>query len=99
MFHIRALYEFVDFRGESATPVPGTPEGLAVYMTGVRNNESHGDDVNWDLIPPSAISTAQIVTGNPIFGLNRQNRDESPRQNRPHRNESDANSEEWARNR
>ena len=25
---------------------------------------------NWDLIPPSAISTTQIVTGNPVFGLN-----------------------------
>jgi iron complex outermembrane recepter protein len=64
------LYESVDFRGESATPVPGTPEGLAVYMNGVRINESYGDVVNWDLVPPSAISNAQIVTGNPVFGLN-----------------------------
>jgi iron complex outermembrane receptor protein len=64
------LYSSVDFRGETATPVPGTPEGLAVYMNGVRINEAYGDVVNWDLIPPSAISTAQIVTGNPVFGLN-----------------------------
>ncbi len=64
------LSESVDFRGETATPVPGTPEGLAVYMNGVRINESYGDVVNWDLIPPSAISEAQIVTGNPVFGLN-----------------------------
>jgi iron complex outermembrane recepter protein len=64
------LYESVDFRGESATPVPGTPEGLAVYMNGVRINESYGDVVNWNLIPPSAIDNAQIVTGNPVFGLN-----------------------------
>jgi iron complex outermembrane recepter protein len=64
------LSESVDFRGETATPVPGTPEGLAVYMNGVRINESYGDVVNWDLIPPSAISDAQIVTGNPVFGLN-----------------------------
>jgi iron complex outermembrane recepter protein len=64
------LSESVDFRGETATPVPGTPEGLAVYMNGVRINESYGDVVNWDLIPPSAISNAQIVTGNPVFGLN-----------------------------
>src|SRR3984957_4903592 len=63
------LSQSVDFRGETATPVPGTPEGLAVYMNGVRINESYGDVVNWDLIPPSAISTAQIVTGNPVFGL------------------------------
>jgi iron complex outermembrane recepter protein len=64
------LAQSVDFRGETATPVPGTPQGLAVYMNGVRINEAYGDVVNWDLIPPSAISTAQIVTGNPVFGLN-----------------------------
>ncbi len=64
------LSESVDFRGETASAVPGTPEGLAVYMNGVRINESYGDVVNWDLIPPSAISDAQIVTGNPVFGLN-----------------------------
>jgi iron complex outermembrane recepter protein len=64
------LSDSVDFRGETASPVPGTPEGLAVYMNGVRINESYGDVVNWDLIPPSAISDAQIVTGNPVFGLN-----------------------------
>ena len=64
------LSQSVDFRGETATSVPGTPIGLAVYMNGVRVNESYGDVVNWDLIPPSAISTTQIVTGNPVFGLN-----------------------------
>jgi iron complex outermembrane recepter protein len=64
------LSESVDFRGETASAVPGTPEGLAVYMNGVRINESYGDVVNWDLIPPSAISDAQIVSGNPVFGLN-----------------------------
>jgi iron complex outermembrane recepter protein len=64
------LAQSVDFRGETASPVPGTPQGLAVYMNGVRINESYGDVVNWDLIPPSAISQAQIVTGNPVFGLN-----------------------------
>ncbi len=62
--------ESLDFRGETATPVPGTPEGLAVYMNGVRINESYGDVVNWDLIPSVAIDQAQIVTGNPVFGLN-----------------------------
>jgi iron complex outermembrane recepter protein len=64
------LSQSVDFRGETATPVPGNPEGLAVYMNGVRINESYGDVVNWDLIPPMAIDRAEIVTGNPVFGLN-----------------------------
>ncbi len=64
------LAQSVDFRGETASPVPGTPQGLAVYMNGVRINESYGDVVNWDLIPQVAIDQAQIVTGNPVFGLN-----------------------------
>jgi iron complex outermembrane recepter protein len=64
------LSQSVDFRGETASPVPGTPEGLAVYMNGVRINESYGDVVNWDLIPQVAMQNAQIVTGNPVFGLN-----------------------------
>ena len=64
------LSQSVDFRGESATSVPGTPEGLAVYFNGVRINEAYGDVVNWDLIPSVALDQAQIVTGNPIFGLN-----------------------------
>ncbi|WP_219321082.1 TonB-dependent receptor [Methylovirgula sp. HY1] len=64
------LSQSLDFRGQTASPVPGTPQGLSVYMNGVRINESYGDIVNWDLIPTTAIETAQIVTGNPIFGLN-----------------------------
>ncbi|MGO9135427.1 MAG: TonB-dependent receptor [Methylovirgula sp.] len=64
------LAQSLDFRGETASPVPGTPQGLAVYMNGVRINESYGDVVNWDLIPSVAIDRAEIVTGNPIFGLN-----------------------------
>jgi len=64
------LSQSVDFRGETASPVPGTPQGLAVYMNGVRVNESYGDVVNWDLIPSVAIDKAEVVTGNPVFGLN-----------------------------
>ena len=47
------------------------PEGLSVYVDGVRVNESFGDTVNWDLIPESAISTVTLMSGsNPVFGLN-----------------------------
>jgi iron complex outermembrane recepter protein len=60
----------VDFRGFVASPVVGTPQGLAVYQNGVRVNESFGDTVNWDLIPAIAIDRVAIVTGNPLFGLN-----------------------------
>ena len=60
----------LDFRGFQASPLQGAPEGVAVYMGGVRLNESFGDTVNWDLIPETAIRRADLFTGNPAFGLN-----------------------------
>jgi outer membrane receptor protein involved in Fe transport len=61
----------VNFRGFSASPLLGTPQGLSVFMDGVRVNEPFGDVVNWDLIPQNAISTINLIPGsNPVFGLN-----------------------------
>lgn len=60
----------VQFRGFVASPVAGTPQGLAVYQNGVRINEAFGDTVNWDLIPTSAIRSIGVVSNNPAFGLN-----------------------------
>ncbi|SDS73295.1 TonB-dependent receptor [Bradyrhizobium canariense] len=60
----------IQFRGFTASPVSGTPQGLAVYQNGVRINEAFGDTVNWDLIPTAAIKSVDIVTNNPAFGLN-----------------------------
>ncbi len=60
----------VSYRGFDATPVTGTPIGLAVYQNGVRINEAFGDTVNWDLIPENAIDKMTIVAGDPIYGLN-----------------------------
>jgi outer membrane receptor protein involved in Fe transport len=60
----------VQFRGFVASPVAGTPQGLAVYQNGVRVNEAFGDTVNWDLIPTAAIKSVTVVTNNPAFGLN-----------------------------
>jgi len=61
----------VNYHGFTASPLLGTPEGLSVYVDGVRVNESFGDTVNWDLIPESAISTVTLMSGsNPVFGLN-----------------------------
>src|SRR5437879_10786580 len=59
------------YRGFSASPLLGTPQGISVYQDGVRINEAFGDTVNWDLIPTSAISTINLIPGsNPLFGLN-----------------------------
>jgi len=60
----------VQFRGFVASPVDGTPQGLAVYQNGVRINEAFGDTVNWSLIPTTAIQSVTVVTNNPAFGLN-----------------------------
>jgi outer membrane receptor protein involved in Fe transport len=61
----------VNYHGFTASPLLGTPEGLSVYVDGVRVNESFGDTVNWDLIPQAAISTVTLLSGsNPVFGLN-----------------------------
>jgi outer membrane receptor protein involved in Fe transport len=61
----------INYHGFTASPLLGTPEGLSVYVDGVRVNESFGDTVNWDLIPQSAISTVMLMSGsNPVFGLN-----------------------------
>jgi iron complex outermembrane recepter protein len=58
------------YRGFEASPVLGTPQGLAVYQNGVRINEAFGDTVDWDLFPDIAINRVDIVSSNPLFGLN-----------------------------
>ncbi|MET3823871.1 iron complex outermembrane receptor protein [Burkholderia sp. PvR073] len=61
----------VTYRGFTASPVVGTPQGLSVFVDGVRVNEPFGDVVNWDLIPQAAIDTMQLIPGsNPTYGLN-----------------------------
>jgi iron complex outermembrane recepter protein len=60
----------LNYRGFAASPVIGTPQGLAVYQNGVRINEVFGDIVNWDFIPESAIGQMTLVPSNPIYGLN-----------------------------
>jgi iron complex outermembrane recepter protein len=58
------------FRGFEASPVLGTPQGMAVYQNGVRINEAFGDTVNWDLIPDIAIDRIDILSATSVFGLN-----------------------------
>jgi iron complex outermembrane receptor protein len=60
----------VQYRGFDASPVAGTPQGLAVYQNGVRINEAFGDTVNWDLVPDFAINRVNLMSSNPAFGLN-----------------------------
>ena len=56
----------LNYRGFIASPVIGTPQGLAVYQNGVRINEIFGDIVNWDFIPQNAINQLTLVPSNPV---------------------------------
>ena len=58
------------YRGFEASPVLGTPQGLAVYQNGVRINEAFGDTVNWDLFPDVAVDRIDVFGANPVYGLN-----------------------------
>lgn len=61
----------VNYRGYTASPLLGTPQGLSVFMDGVRMNQPFGEVVSWDLIPRSAIASSAVMPGsNPLFGLN-----------------------------
>lgn len=61
----------LNYRGFTASPLLGTPQGLSVFVDGVRVNEPFGDVVNWDLMPQGAIDQIQVIPGsNPTYGLN-----------------------------
>lgn len=60
----------LNYHGFTASPLLGTPQGMSVYMDGVRLNRTFGDVVSWDLIPKNAIQSMQLYSGNPLFGLN-----------------------------
>jgi outer membrane receptor protein involved in Fe transport len=61
----------LDFHGYTASPVLGTPQGLAIYQNGTRINQPFGDVVYWDYVPLYAIEKLQLIPGsNPVFGLN-----------------------------
>src|SRR5690349_6854034 len=61
----------VQFRGFVASPLLGQPQGIAVYLDGVRINDPFGDIVNWALVHDAALASLDVIPGsNPVFGLN-----------------------------
>jgi iron complex outermembrane recepter protein len=68
--HGNTAAQELSYRGFFASPLQGTPQGMAVYLNGIRFNEAFGDTVNWDLIPTDAIEHSDLWTNNPVFGLN-----------------------------
>lgn len=61
----------LQFRGFTASPLLGTPQGIAVFQNGVRLNENFGQAINWDLLPDSIVERITVIGGsNPLYGLN-----------------------------
>jgi len=60
----------LQYRGFEASPILGTPIGVAVYQNGIRLNEPFGDNVSFDLIPDFAVNRTSIIPSNPVYGLN-----------------------------
>ena len=59
------------FRGYRASSLLGAPQGMSVFLDGVRINEGFGDVINWDMLPEAAIAGVMLVPGaNPTYGLN-----------------------------
>jgi iron complex outermembrane recepter protein len=58
------------YHGFEASALQGTPQGIAVYVNGIRFNQAFGDTVNFDLLPNMAIDQMNLEGSNPAFGLN-----------------------------
>ncbi|GFE85646.1 TonB-dependent receptor [Steroidobacter agaridevorans] len=66
-----SLQPDVNYRGYTASPLLGTPQGLSVYLDGMRLNQPFGDVVSWDLLPKEALASMTLIPGsNPVFGSN-----------------------------
>jgi iron complex outermembrane recepter protein len=58
-------------RGFTASPVTGLPQGLSVFLDGVRLNEPTVEEVNFDLIPLDDVERVEVIRGpSVLFGRN-----------------------------
>jgi outer membrane receptor protein involved in Fe transport len=51
-------------RGFFASPVVGLPQGIAVFLDGVRQNEPDAAQVNFDLLPLEHVKRIELLSGN-----------------------------------
>ena len=51
-------------RGFYASPVVGLPQGLSVFLDGVRQNEPDAAQVNFDLLPMAHVRRIEVLHGN-----------------------------------
>jgi outer membrane receptor protein involved in Fe transport len=58
-------------RGFIVSPVTGLPQGVSVFLDGVRLNEPTVEEVNFDLIPLEAVDRIEVIRGpSVLFGRN-----------------------------
>jgi len=61
----------IQIRGFTVSGIVGTPQGISVFLNGVRVNEADAQEVNFDLLPMAAVDNATLVRGaNVLFGRN-----------------------------
>ncbi len=61
----------LQIRGFTVSPIVGSPQGVSVFLDGVRVNEPDAQEVNFDLLPTAAVDQASLVRGsNVLFGRN-----------------------------
>ena len=61
----------LSMRGFTATSVTGVPQGVSVFIDGVRVNEPTVEEVNFDLIPLKDIDHIEVIRGpSSTFGRN-----------------------------
>lgn len=61
----------LDLRGFSLSPVAGVPQGISVFLDGVRMNEPDAQELSFDLIPMEAVESAALIRGpSALFGKN-----------------------------
>lgn len=65
-------YQFdASFRGFTGTSVTGVPQGISVFVDGVRVNEPAVEEINFDLIPLDDVERIELIRGpTAVFGRN-----------------------------
>jgi len=61
----------LSFRGFQGTSVTGAPQGISVFVDGVRVNEPTVEEINFDLLPLDDVERLELVRGpGAVFGRN-----------------------------
>jgi iron complex outermembrane recepter protein len=61
----------VSLRGFQVTSVTGVPQGVSVFLDGVRINEPTAEEINFDLLPTEDLDRIEVVPGpSVLFGRN-----------------------------